>query len=434
MQQPRRYRLDAAAAEPRTESRLTILSRMPIRTPYYGWVLVRALGITEIISWGVLYYAFGVFLTPMEADLGWSRGAITGAFSLALVLSGVAAIPVGRWLDRHGARVLMTAGSCVATLLVLAWASSVTLSEFYLVWAAIGLVMATLLYEPAFAVVTVWFERKRAKALTAVTLIAGFSSTVFLPFAAWLLQVQGWRGALVSLAVILAVGTIPVHALLLRRRPEDLGLHPDGARDVRVGTEPPRREDVPVRTALRDPAFRWLVLGFCLSTGVAFGVHVHLVPILLDRGYDPMVAATLAGLVGAMQVFGRLLMAPLTTRIPLRSITAGVLAILPLAIVVLILVPGTIGVIAFVALFGAAKRCLTLVRPAFVADLYGRTHYASIAGVLAFAVNLAQAAAPVGAGAAYDLFGGYLPILWFSVAVSALGSLSLLSLSWIGSK
>jgi len=434
VQQPRRYRLDAAAAEPRTESRLTILSRMPIRTPYYGWVLVRALGITEIISWGVLYYAFGVFLTPMEADLGWSRGAITGAFSLALVLSGVAAIPVGRWLDRHGARVLMTAGSCVATLLVLAWASSVTLSEFYLVWAAIGLVMATLLYEPAFAVVTVWFERKRAKALTAVTLIAGFSSTVFLPFAAWLLQVQGWRGALVSLAVILAVGTIPVHALLLRRRPEDLGLHPDGARDVRVGTEPPRREDVPVRTALRDPAFRWLVLGFCLSTGVAFGVHVHLVPILLDRGYDPMVAATLAGLVGAMQVFGRLLMAPLTTRIPLRSITAGVLAILPLAIVVLILVPGTIGVIAFVALFGAAKRCLTLVRPAFVADLYGRTHYASIAGVLAFAVNLAQAAAPVGAGAAYDLFGGYLPILWFSVAVSALGSLSLLSLSWIGSK
>jgi len=428
VQQPRRYRLDAAAAEPRTESRLTILSRMPIRTPYYGWVLVGALGITEIISWGVLYYAFGVFLTPMEADLGWSRGAITGAFSLALVLSGVAAIPVGRWLDRHGARVLMTAGSCVATLLVLAWASSVTLSEFYLVWAAIGLVMATLLYEPAFAVVTVWFERKRAKALTAVTLIAGFSSTVFLPFAAWLLQVQGWRGALVSLAVILAVGTIPVHALLLRRRPEDLGLHPDGARDVRVGTEPPRREDVPVRTALRDPAFRWLVLGFCLSTGVAFGVHVHLVPILLDRGYDPMVAATLAGLVGAMQVFGRLLMAPLTTRIPLRSITAGVLAILPLAIVVLILVPGTIGVIAFVALFGAAKGCLTLVRPAFVADLYGRTHYASIAGVLAFAVNLAQAAAPVGAGAAYDLFGGYLPILWFSVAVSALGSLSLLSL------
>ncbi len=84
------------------------------------------------------------------------------------------------------------------------------------------------------------------------------------------------------------------------------------------------------------------------------------------------------------------------------------------------------GVIVFVALVGAAKGCLTLVRPAFVADLYGRTHYASIAGVLAFAVNLAQAAAPVGVGAAYDLFGGYIPILWFAVAVSVLGSLSVL--------
>lgn len=170
MQQPRRYRLDAAAAEPRTESRLTIASRMPTRTPYHGWVLVGVLGITEIISWGVLYYAFSVFVTPMEADLGWSRGETTGAFSLALVLSGVGAIPVGRWLDRHGARVLMTAGSCVATLLVLVWAWFTTLPVFYLVWAAIGLVMATVLYEPAFAVVAVWFDRKRAKALTAVTL------------------------------------------------------------------------------------------------------------------------------------------------------------------------------------------------------------------------------------------------------------------------
>ena len=85
-----------------------------------------------------------------------------------------------------------------------------------------------MLYEPAFAVVAVWFDRKRAQALTALTLIAGFSSTAFVPLAAWLVQAQGWRPALISLAVIPAGGTIPAHALLLRRRPEDLGLHPDG--------------------------------------------------------------------------------------------------------------------------------------------------------------------------------------------------------------
>ena len=174
------------------------------------------------------------------------------------------------------------------------------------------------------------------------------------------------------------------------------------------------------------PPLRWLMLGFCLSTAVAFGVHIHLVPILLDRGYSPTLAATLAGLVGAMQVFGRILMGPLAGRLPLRTLTASVLALQPVALLVLLLVPGLVGVAAFVALFGAAKGCLTLVRPALVADLYGTTNYASISGVLAFAVTLAQAGAPVGAGAAYDAFGGYQPILWASVVVSAAASICLL--------
>ena len=91
------------------------------------------LGVTEVISWGVLYYAFSVFLTPMETDLGWSRAQTTGAFSLALVLSDFAAIGAGRWLDRRGACVLMTAGLCMGVMLVLAWASASTLLAFYVV-------------------------------------------------------------------------------------------------------------------------------------------------------------------------------------------------------------------------------------------------------------------------------------------------------------
>jgi MFS family permease len=397
-----------------------------LTAPYYGWVLVGMLGVTEAISWGVLYYAFSVFLTPMETDLGWSRGETTGAFSLALVLSGVAAIGAGRWLDRHGARALMTAGSCIGVVLVVAWAAANTLLVFYVVWAAIGMVMATVLYEPAFAVVTVWFDRRRVRALTVLTLIAGFSSTVFLPLSAWLVEVQGWRPALVTLAAILAVGTIPAHALLLRRRPEDLGLHPDGQSSPRGATDGPARTSLTPGAALRDPTFRWVTLSFCLSTAVAFGAQVHLVPILLERGFSPILAATLAGSIGAMQVLGRVLMTPFAGRVSLRSLSVVVLAIQPIALTVLLLVPELAGVIAFIVLFGAAKGCLTLVRPAFVADLYGPAHYASIAGVFAFAVTLAQATAPLGAGAAYDAIGRYDPILWALVVVSALASLCLL--------
>src|SRR5207245_126547 len=120
------------------------------RRMYYGWVLVGTLGLTEITSWGVLYYGFTVFVTPMHQAFGWSRAPITGAFWLALLGSGAVGVPVGRLLDRSGPRVLMTVGSCAATALVFAWAAVDSLPVFYFVWLAIGVTMAAVLYEPAF--------------------------------------------------------------------------------------------------------------------------------------------------------------------------------------------------------------------------------------------------------------------------------------------
>jgi MFS family permease len=99
-----------------------------------GWRLVATLAASETTAYGVLAYAFGVFLVPMQQELGWSRTALTGAYALAIIVSGVAAIPVGRWLDRHGARALMTTGAGVASLLVLAWAQASDLAVFYAIW------------------------------------------------------------------------------------------------------------------------------------------------------------------------------------------------------------------------------------------------------------------------------------------------------------
>ena len=100
---------------------------------YYGWIIAWALAISQPVSWGILFYGFGVMVTPTQAEMGWSRAELTGAFSLAMLISGLAAVPVGRWLDRHGARGLMTVGSIAATLLVIAWARVTTLLGFYLV-------------------------------------------------------------------------------------------------------------------------------------------------------------------------------------------------------------------------------------------------------------------------------------------------------------
>ncbi|MDQ6670802.1 MAG: MFS transporter [Chloroflexota bacterium] len=405
---------------------------------YYGWVLVLTLGVTETISWGVLYYAFADYLAPMQAEFGWSRGEMTGAFSVALLVAGVAAIPVGRWLDGHGPRVLMTLGSIAATGLVLAWSRAGGIQQFYLVWAAIGLTMSATLYDPAFATVTRWFERDRVRALTAITLMAGFASTIFIPLASWLVQIQGWRTSLVTLALILAIGTIAPHALLLRRRPEDVGLRADGGPS---NDRPPANPELhgstaaadslhgmAVGQALRQASFWWLALAFWLSTLATIAVSLHLLPYLQDRGYDATFAASVTGLVGAMQVAARFILAPLSHRGVLRPrvLAAATLAMQPAALLVLLLVRSTLGVFVFVVLFGAHRGLSTLARPALLADLYGVARYASIAGVLQFAISLAQAAAPVGAGAAYDWLASYEPILWTLTLTSALAVVAVL--------
>ena len=393
---------------------------------YYGWVLVVTLGVTETISWGILYYAFTVYLAPMEAELRWSRGDMTGAFSLALLLAGLAAIPVGRWLDRHGPRLLMTVGSIAATLLVVAWARVATLQQLYLIWAGIGLTMSATLYDPAFATASRWFERQRVRALTVITLMAGFASTIFIPLAGWLVQATGWRTSLMILAAILAVGTIGPHALLLRRRPEDLGLGPDGGPLLRQHGASTRSAGMRVGEALRHVSFRWLTAAFWLASLATAAVGVHLLPYLADRGYDTTFAATLTGLVGAMQVLARLFLAPFGNRVRPRLLAASILALQPLSLLVLLLVRSTPGVFAFVVLFGAQRGLATLARPALLADLYGAAEYASIAGVLQFALSVAQAAAPFGAGAAYDGLHSYEPILWALAGISALAVLAVL--------
>jgi hypothetical protein len=143
--------------------------RPPGQRVFYGWWMVAGLGLTELVSWGVLVYAFPVFVVPMRASLGWSPAAITGAYTAGIAVSGLAAVPVGRWLQRHGARGLMTVGSLLGTAALAGWARTSCLACFYGWYALAGLAMAGILYEPAFAVTAAWFSRRRAQAVLVLT-------------------------------------------------------------------------------------------------------------------------------------------------------------------------------------------------------------------------------------------------------------------------
>ncbi len=374
--------------------------------------------ITETVTWGIVYYGFPVFLRPMEEALGASRVAITGAFSVGLAASALSALSVGRWLDRHGPRGLMTLGSCLATVLCLAWAHVESLPALYAVWLGLGFAMATTLYEPAFAAVVAWFASGgRDRALLILTLAAGLASTIFMPIEAWLLARLGWRTAITVLAVVLGVVTIPLHALMLRRPPVESEPAP--------GSQPrPAAASFTLGAAARTPVFWVLAVAFVVGNFATVSVTVHLIPYLADRGYAPAVAAMMIGWMGAMQLPGRLFFVPVAAWLGPRWVTAGVFAVQAAALAQLPLVLPTL--VPFVMMLGAANGMSTLARASSIAEIFGARHYGAISGAVALGANGARAVGPVGASLLVVALGSYERVFWLLTAALLVVSLAVL--------
>lgn len=395
---------------------------------YYGWWIVIALAITETISWGIVYYAYSVIITTLKAEFGWTRAQVTGAFSLALLISGGMAVPVGFWLDRYSPRELMTIGSIVATTLMFVLSRVQTLTQLYLVWIGLGITAATILYEPAFVVVAKWFEHRRSTALMVITLAAGFASTIFLPLTAWLVGLYGWRQAMVWLAMILAVTTIPLHALILRRSPAHMELSDDGQ------LSPPSQEPSPsaqteitLGRVLRNPVFWSLSIALSLGSMAAIGIRVHIIPFVEDQGFSPEYAAWIGGLIGAMQVFGRILYAPTGGKFSSSTMMILIFGLQAVALGILLIRPSESGIWTFVVLFGAAYGASTLARPAILADQFGSAYYGRISSIQYVFQTIATTSAPYGIALLYTSFGNhYNPALLVLIVISALAAAAIL--------
>jgi MFS family permease len=371
-----------------------------------GWGIVGALSITETVSWGILYYAFAVFLIPMQQELGFSTAELTGAYSMALLVSAVAGIAVGRYLDRHSPRGLMTAGSIAGTALVLAWSQVDGLAGFYVLWFAIGLVMAVVLYEPAFTVLAKWFPHadQRRRAMTALTLVAALASFIFLPLSQTLVDAHGWRDALAILAVILGAITIPLHALVLRRAP-------------RPAATERASPSAPARSALRSLPFWLLSTAFFLGTFTGIAMTIHAIPFLLERGYGAAFAAFAVGLIGVSQIPGRVVFALLGSRLPRDLAISAVFALIGGGIAVLVGVDTTVTVLVGLVLLGMGNGMATLARATAIADLYGGASYGTINSIAAAGTTAARAAGPVTA-AVYATALGYGALLWTLAGLS----------------
>ncbi len=392
---------------------------------YYGWVLMVVLGISAIVSYGTTQYLFGVLVVPVDATFHWGRASISGAYALGLILTGLLGVPIGMLVDQRGARLLMSCGSALAGLALIGLANVNALWQFYLLWSGVlGLAMALTLYPVSFTVVANWFVHKRGTALALLTIIGGLSSPLYIPLAGTLVAHVGWRTTLVVLGLTQLLIALPLHAFLLRRHPEDMGLSPDGEASLPTPAHGPL-PGATLAEALHNSAFWLLTASFSLTFLGNTVVVVHQVAFLIGRGYDAVLAATLSGMLGLASIPGRYVLNVLSLRInPQKLLLLSVIA-QAVGLVILILAPSLEWLILYVVIYGAAQGTFSPLRASVMADHFGRRAYGSITAVQGISLAICAGLGPLVAGWLYDVLHHYEMAFWLCVGAFLLGAIGL---------
>lgn len=373
---------------------------------------IAAVAFGQTLVWAGMFYSFPALLPHWERSLGWSKTALSGAFTLALLLSAAAAPLAGRLIDRgHGALLLGTS-ALAGALLLLALSQADSLRLFYLLWMGLGLAMAGALYEPCFAHLTHLLGSGARGPITTVTLVAGFAGTVSFPVSHLLAEAFGWRGAVIGLALLAGLAGGPLLWW---------GAH------LRGEAEAPRSGEVPappadaLGPALRSPIFWLLAMAFA-TTALNHGMLIsHFLPLAGERGVDAGVAVLAAALIGPMQVAGRAAMRAAQARVSIAGfclISFSFIAFASGALYLVAVLP--LLVFVFVALQGSGYGVTSITRPVITLEYLGRRGFGAISGAQAAAYMGATALAPMVAALLFEL-GGYDLVIATCMALALLG-------------
>jgi len=388
------------------DSRVAGASNRPWRKRPSTILWVLSLG--QLITWGLVYYTFPLFVVPMEQELGWSRNELFGALSAGLMVAGLCSIPVGAWIDRGHGRLLMTGGSLLAAVLMLAWSRIESLPMFYLIWIGLGACQSVTLYEPAFAVITRVYGPRYRQAILIMTFLGGLASTFGIPFTQLLIECLSWRPALLVLAAINLGVAFLIHWLFV----------PSPKEEAVPIAAPPKAQNAagrrgPLATAVRVPAFWGLVVAFA-GYGLAFSaMSFHLIPLLAERRVEIGVVMAIIALIGPMQVVGRVLLMAAQNRISSIQLGAGIYFAFPVSMAMLALgVSDVYGLILFAIIYGVANGLVTILRGMAVPEFIGPEGYGVVSGALTMPTNIMRAAGPLMGAFAWSAFGDYTPVLW----------------------
>ena len=383
--------------------------------------LIPALGIAQIISWGTLFYAIAVLADAMRDELGISATWLFGAFTVGLLISGLASPAVGGLVDAKGGRFVLSWGSVIGAVALATIALADGVAALFIGWALAGVAMAACLYDPAFATLHQLSGAAYRRAVTALTLFGGFASTVFWPVSQWLLDGVGWRATLWTYAALHLAVCLPLHAWFVPARAGTAMLEDAiaGAGDATPG-EP--------RHTPGSAAYYALAGAFAAAAFLSATLSAHVIAVLKAAGLTARDAVLVSSLIGPMQVAGRIAEFAFARR--LSSLRAGALAFVLMAagLACLALVDGLSAMaFAFAVLYGWSNGVMTIVRGTVPATLFGRRNYGALLGRLALPAFIAKAVAPV---AFTLLLAASLPresALWSLVAAAVL---ALLAYQW----
>ncbi len=349
------------------------------------WRAVPVLGVTQILSWGTIFYTPVLIVPLIAAERGWSISFAMGGFSVGLLAAGLSAPYVGRSIDRFGGHVVMTIGSLIGALGLVLIGHAADRVSYCAVWVVLGIGMAANLYDSAFATLGRIFGVGARAPITALTLAGGFASTVSWPATHFLLEAIGWHGTYLVYAALLAFISAPLHALAL----------PRGRFEVDLVA----RSDAPPPPVVLPPyglPFILVASAFAMYAFVPSGLSAHLLAIFARTGIDSGTVVWIGALFGPAQVGARLIEFAFGRNLHPLWVARFALSVLLCAFIMLALLGVSVPVAAaFALMFGGANGLVTITRGAVPLALFGASGYGRLMGRLAGPFLLVQAAAPL---------------------------------------
>jgi MFS family permease len=399
---------------------------------FYGWWIVAATNIICLIGYGTWLYCFGVFFKPMMKEFGWSRAMTAGAYSLRGFEGGFISPLVGWAVDKYGPRGVIFLGGIISGLGFILMYTVHTLVGFYLIYGVLLSVgMTAMLYLPAFTAIAHWFVRRRSFALSVLTVGAGIGGFVCAPAATALISYVGWRLTFVIIGVVIWVVVLPL-SQVVRHRPEDMGLGPDGGPTaIEIGDRPAvdtflsSDGDWTLREALSSKAY-WILGGcFFLSSLAHAIITVHSIPVLTDAGISAEVAAFSLGLVTLISTIGKLSFGWLGDLVDKRYLFTITYALQGSGILVLMDSQGMGSVYLYALLFGIGFGGAIPLNPAIRAQYFGRAAFGKIQGFMAPMTMAGSMIGPFLTGYLFDITGTYRVSFMVTAALTFVAALAI---------